>query len=87
MSFTARRINAREALVIGLVLDVVRLNSLDSRIGELADAIAAMEPTSIAAYKALYRAAETHTLDEGLDYEATARFPRSGRPLRPPDKR
>jgi len=86
MSFTARRISAREALVIGLVLDVVSLDSLDSRIAELADAIVAMEPTSIAAYKALYRAAETHTLDHGLEYEATARFPRSGRPPRLPDK-
>jgi enoyl-CoA hydratase/carnithine racemase len=87
MSFTARRIGACEALAIGLVLDVVGLDDLDARIAELADAIAAMEPTSIAAYKALYRAAETHTLDEGLEYEATARFPRSGRPLRLPEKR
>jgi enoyl-CoA hydratase len=86
MSFTARRISAREALVIGLVLDVVRLDSLDTRIAELADAIVAMEPTSIAAYKALYRASETHTLDDGLEYEATARFPRGGRPPRLPDK-
>jgi enoyl-CoA hydratase len=86
MSFTARRVSAREALVIGLVLDVVRLESLDSRIAELADGIVAMEPTSITAYKELYRAAETHTLDDGLEYEATARFPRSGRPLKLPDK-
>jgi enoyl-CoA hydratase len=87
MSFTARRIGAQEALAIGLVLDVVQLGSLDKRIAELAHAIAAMEPTSIAAYKALYRASETHTLDDGLDYEATARFPRSGRPPRLPEKR
>jgi enoyl-CoA hydratase/carnithine racemase len=86
MSFTARRVAAREALAIGLVLDVIPLESLDTRIAELTDAITAMEPTSIAAYKALYRAAETHTLDDGLEYEATARFPRSGRALGLPEK-
>ena len=86
MSFTARRVSAREALVIGLVLDVVHLEDLDNRIAALADAIVAMEATSIAAYKALYRAAETHTLDDGLAYEASARFPRSGQPPRLPDR-
>jgi enoyl-CoA hydratase/carnithine racemase len=65
---------------------VVRLDDLDARIAELANAVAAMEQTSIAAYKALYRASETRTLDDGLEYEATARFPRSGRPPRLPEK-
>lgn len=79
MSFTARRIGAVEALAMGLVLDVVPLGELDSRIDALVTAICEMEPVSIAAYKALYRAAETHTLDDGLQFEATARFPRPGR--------
>jgi enoyl-CoA hydratase/carnithine racemase len=86
MSFTARRVGAAEALAMGLVLDVVRRAALDARIDELAAAIVASEPTSIAAYKALYRAAATHTLDDGLAYEATARFPRSGRAPRLPQQ-
>ena len=86
MSFTARRVLAAEALAMGLVLDVVRLAALDEHVNRLATTIADMEPTSIAAYKTLYRASETLTLDGGLDYEANARFPRSGRPLRLPEK-
>jgi enoyl-CoA hydratase/carnithine racemase len=86
MSFTARRVGAVEALTMGLALDVVPLAALDERIDQLAAQIIANEPTSIAAYKALYRAAQTHTLDEGLAFEASARFPRSARTPRLPEK-
>jgi enoyl-CoA hydratase/carnithine racemase len=86
MSFTARRVSAGEALALGLVTDVVPLAELDARIDALAVAIVANDANSIASYKALYRASETLTLDEGLAFEATARFPRSGRAPRLPDK-
>lgn len=86
MSFTARRVLADEAMAIGLVLDVVPLAELDRRIDALASAICEMEPVSIAAYKTLYRAAETHTFDDGLEFEATARFPRPSRRPQLPQK-
>jgi enoyl-CoA hydratase/carnithine racemase len=86
LSFTARRVEAAEALALGLVTDVVRLAQLDQRIDALAAAIVANDPASIAAYKALYRASETMGLEEGLAFEATARFPRSGRAARLPEK-
>jgi enoyl-CoA hydratase/carnithine racemase len=76
MSFTARRVGAAEAKALGLVLEVAPLAELDARIEALASAIVANDVASIAAYKTLYRASETHTLDEGLAFEATTRFPR-----------
>ena len=87
VSFTARRVSAGEALAMGLVLDVVPLEGLDARIEALAAAICEMEPVSIGAYKTLYRASETHTLDDGLAFEASARFPRPNRTPKLPDKR
>ncbi len=76
MSFTARRVGAAEALALGLVLEVAPLVELDARIEALATAIIANDAAAIAAYKTLYRACETHTLDDGLAFEATTRFPR-----------
>ncbi|MET0182785.1 MAG: enoyl-CoA hydratase/isomerase family protein [Caulobacterales bacterium] len=74
MSFTGRRINGVEAAAIGLVLEALPIDKLDARIDELATQIIANSGGAIAAYKALYRAAETHTLDEGLAYETNTRF-------------
>ena len=79
MSFTARRIGAEEAVRIGLALEAVPRAALDARVRELALQIAEMNPDSIAAYKALYRAAEAG-LDEGLAFETSYRRPRSTGP-------
>jgi enoyl-CoA hydratase/carnithine racemase len=79
MSFTARRVGAEEAVRIGLALEAVPRGALEARVRELALQISEMHPDSIAAYKALYRAAETG-LDEGLAFETAYRRPRGERP-------
>jgi enoyl-CoA hydratase len=82
MSFTARRVGAAEALAMGLVLDVVPREALDGRVADLADAIAANSRDAVAAYKVLYRASQTLTLDDGLAFEATADLPLGDRTAR-----
>ena len=79
MSFTARRVGAAEAARIGLILESVPRVALAARVNELALQIAEMSPGAIAAYKALYRAAEAG-LDEGLAFETAYRAPRGERP-------
>lgn len=74
MSFTARRISGTEAAAIGLVLEALPIDKLDARIDEMVEQIVSNSGDAIAAYKALYRAAETMTLDDGLVYEANTRF-------------
>lgn len=75
MSFTGRRVGAEEALRHGLILEHVPLPYLADRVTALAEAIAACDVSSIAAYKTLYRAADTG-LDDGLMFEASFRAPR-----------
>ncbi|ODT88315.1 enoyl-CoA hydratase/isomerase family protein [Phenylobacterium sp. SCN 70-31] len=74
MSFTARRVSGREALDLGLVLDAVPVEELDARVDALANAIIAVSPGSVAAYKDLYRLSQNLSLDEGVLHEATARY-------------
>jgi len=74
MSFTARRVGASEAAALGLILEALPLAELDARIDSLVEAMVANSAGSLTAYKNLYRAASTHTLDDGLDYEATTTF-------------
>lgn len=82
MSFTARRVPAPEARELGLILDAVPEEQLDRRIGALIDQMLANSADALAAYKLLYRKAQTLTLDEGLRFEAEADLPlgdRAGR--------
>ncbi|MDP6407301.1 MAG: enoyl-CoA hydratase/isomerase family protein [Alphaproteobacteria bacterium] len=74
LSFTARTISGREAAEMGLALEAVPAAELDARVDELAGAIAANSPGSIAAYKDLYRQAANSGLEAGLDYERNADY-------------
>jgi enoyl-CoA hydratase len=74
LSFTGRRINGKEAAALGLALEAVPAMSLDARVDALAAAIMDNNPDSLAAYKALYHQSQNLMLDEGLRYEAAARF-------------
>ncbi len=72
LSFTARRVSAAEAVQLGLILDAVPVGQLDARVNALIEAILPSSADAVAAYKTLYRKAQTTTLDEGLAFEATA---------------
>ncbi|HJM51455.1 MAG TPA: enoyl-CoA hydratase/isomerase family protein [Alphaproteobacteria bacterium] len=74
LSFTARTISGREAAEMGLALEALPAAELDARVDELAAAIAANSPGSIAAYKDLYRQAANLGLEAGLDYERKADY-------------
>lgn len=74
MSFTARRISAREAKEIGLILDAVPAAELDARIQSLIDNCLVNAGGSIAAYKDLYRKSLNMFYDDGLMFEATAEY-------------
>lgn len=81
MSLTAQRIPAAKAVAMGLILDAVPIAEVDARVERLASQICDNDPLSIAAYKSLFRHAQTLTLDEGLAYEAATRFPRNRGPV------
>ncbi|WP_416896617.1 MAG: enoyl-CoA hydratase/isomerase family protein [Minwuia sp.] len=74
LSFTARTITGVEAAAYGLAMEAVPLAQLDSRVDELAQAIAKNSPGSIAAYKDLYRKSENAGLDAGLAYEYETKY-------------
>jgi enoyl-CoA hydratase len=74
LSFTGRRVKGKEATALGLALEAVPATSLDARVDALAAAIIENNPDSLAAYKALYHQSQNLMLDEGLRYEAAARF-------------
>jgi enoyl-CoA hydratase len=76
MSFTGRRVDAAEAVRIGLVIESAPKAELESRVTAIAEQIAAQNPNSIAAYKGLYRISENMGLDDGLAFEPTFRAPR-----------
>jgi len=69
LSFTARTIDGIEAARIGLVLEAVPRDELDSFVDELCTAITANSAGSVAAYKDLYHVADNTGQDDGLDYE------------------
>jgi enoyl-CoA hydratase len=75
LSYTARTFTGAEAAAWGLAARAVSADELDGAVAELAGAIAANSPGSIAAYKDLYR----HALDvgqrDGLAYEAATDYP------------
>ncbi|HEY3653399.1 MAG TPA: enoyl-CoA hydratase/isomerase family protein [Steroidobacteraceae bacterium] len=74
LSFTGRRVKGTEAAALGLALEAVPAMSLDARVDALAAAIIDNNLDSLAAYKALYHQSQNLMLDEGLRYEAAARF-------------
>ena len=84
MSFTGRRVTAAEAASMGLILESLPAWGLQGRIAELADQIALSSANSIAAYKALYRRAQTLGLDDGLAFETEFRGPRPSQAERAP---
>lgn len=76
LSLTGRRVSGIEAAALGLVLEVAPADSLPDRVEAMARQIAANNAGSVAAYKALYRAAEDRGLADGLAFEAAYRPPR-----------
>jgi enoyl-CoA hydratase len=67
--FTGRRIDAAEALRIGLVEHVYPLDKLMEEAGKLAQEIAAIAPPLIQGAKRAINMAVSHPLDVGLSYE------------------
>jgi enoyl-CoA hydratase len=74
LSFTADAITAREAERIGLVNMAVPPEKLEERVMALAQKIMANSRESIAAYKRLYNANESMSLDESLELEYGSEF-------------
>jgi enoyl-CoA hydratase/carnithine racemase len=71
---SARRVGAREALAIGLILDAVPAAELDARIDRLVAEISANNAGAVAAYKRQFRDAQNCFLDDGLKTVAAARI-------------
>jgi enoyl-CoA hydratase/carnithine racemase len=74
LSFTADAITAREAERIGLVNMAVPPEKLEETVTALAEKIMANSRESIAAYKRLYNANESMTLDQSLELEYGSEF-------------
>ena len=69
LSLTARLFTGAEAFAMGLAIRCAPLNELDAVVSELVSLIVQNSRGSLAAYKDLYRTAQSTTLYEGLDYE------------------
>lgn len=74
LSSTARSFSGTDAAEWGLAVEAVPDEELDARVAEICGEITSNSRGSLAAYKALYRAAERRLLDDGLSYEATTSF-------------
>ena len=74
LSYTARRFTGSEAAAWGLAAEVAPANELDEATRELAADVAANSADALVALKALYAAAARLGLDDGLRFEAAARF-------------
>jgi enoyl-CoA hydratase/carnithine racemase len=75
LSFTARRVDAKEAVTLGLIVDAVPADELEKRVTALADQIVANSRGAIAAYKDLYRMTQNLPLDHSLQFEARSNYP------------
>ena len=71
MTLTGDRIDADEALRIGLVDEVVPQDHLEARTFEIADKIASHSALAVRLAKAAVRASARLPLDQGLRYEQT----------------
>jgi enoyl-CoA hydratase len=69
--FTGRRIDAAEALSIGLVQHVYALDKLMEEAGKLAQEIASIAPALIQGAKRAINVAVSYPLDMGLNYETS----------------
>jgi len=69
LSYTARTFTGVEAAEIGMACKSVPLEELDDAVAAMAQSIGESSADSLAAYKDLYRAAETSGLADGLAYE------------------
>jgi 2-(1,2-epoxy-1,2-dihydrophenyl)acetyl-CoA isomerase len=72
LCFTARKIDAAEALALGIVNRVVPAEELMAAARALALEIAAGPPTSLAMIKTLLNKSSTSTLEQMLEYESYA---------------
>ena len=68
--FTGRRIDATEALRIGLVDEVHPKDRLTSEVRQLAEQIAACSPAAVQGAKRAINVAMSHSLEVGLSYES-----------------
>jgi len=68
--FTGGRIDANEALRIGLVEEVHPLDKLSSEVRQLAEQIAACHPAAVQGAKRAISVAMSHSLEVGLSYES-----------------
>ena len=74
LSYTADAVSGKEAERIGLVNMAVPLDKLEDALQTLAKKIMANSPQSIMAYKKLYNANESMTLDKSLKLEFGSEF-------------
>jgi 2-(1,2-epoxy-1,2-dihydrophenyl)acetyl-CoA isomerase len=72
LCFTAKKIDANEALALGIANHVVPADSLLAAASTLARDIAAGPPTALAMIKTLLNKSSTATLDQMLEYESYA---------------
>ena len=63
---TAERFSAAEAKGIGFVHEVVSVDQLDAKVGELCNALCAASPDAVKACKALVQDVAGHDIDEAL---------------------
>ncbi len=71
LTLTGERIDAAEALRIGLVDEVVADTLLDPRVGEIAARIASKSTVAVRLAKAAVKASARLPMDQGLRYEQT----------------
>ena len=72
IAFRGDVLDAREALDLGLVLEVVADDALAARVAEYATILAAKPPIALALIKGGLNRATAWTFEEGLEYEAEA---------------
>lgn len=72
LCFTAKKIDAREALALGIANHVVPADELMAEARKLASEIAAGPPTALAMIKTLLNKSSTSTLEQMLEYESYA---------------